>query len=176
MTFSQEPSYVLKVGELTWGLGLLAVTMAIHGLGMLWTLRVTGAFAHRFRNAETFAPSLFRVVLATWMIASVHLLEVLLWAGFIVWKGAIIRGNAYYVALMNYTTLGSEFDLVPGWRLLEGMTGIAGLMTFAWSTGVLMTLAQNFQDRALKLRLRQEANPMPSPPPVEVAAPAIQRK
>ena len=172
-----EPPYVLKLGELMWGLVLLAITTAIHGIGMLWTLRVTGAFAHRFRDAQTFAPSLVRVVLATWMIASVHLVEVFLWAGFLVWKDAVAnRANAYYVALMNYTTLGSEYNLVPGWRLLEGMTGIAGLMTFAWSTGVLMTLAQNFQDRALKLRLLEEAAKLPSKPPAEVPPPAAQRK
>ncbi len=157
LTMSHEPGYVIKVGELLWGLALLAVTMTIHGLGMLWTLRVTGAFARRFKDAGTFAPSLGRVVLATWMITSVHLVEVLVWAVFLVWKGAVsARTNAYFVALMNYTTLGSEFPLTDGWRLLEGMTGIAGLMTFAWSTGVLMTLAQNFQDHALKLRLKEE--------------------
>jgi hypothetical protein len=111
------------------------------------------------------------------MIASVHLVEVFLWAVFLIWKDAVAnRANAYYVALMNYTTLGSEYNLVPGWRLLEGMTGIAGLMTFAWSTGVLMTLAQNFQDRALKLRLLEEAAAHPSKPPAEVAPPTAQRK
>ena len=152
-----EPAYVAKLAELTWGLLLLAVTMTIHGLGMLYTLRVTGAFARRFKDAETFAPSLGRVVLATWMMTSIHLIEVFLWAAFLVWKGAVSEHTlAYYVALMNYTTLGSEYPLSTGWRLLERMTGIAGLMTFAWSTGVLMTLAQNFQDRALKLRLQEE--------------------
>ena len=154
---SYEPGYVVKLGELVWGLALLAVTMTIHGIGMLWTLRVTGAYARRFKNAASFAPSLGRVVLATWMITSVHLLEVLVWAAFLIWKGALsVPTAAFYVALMNYTTLGSEFPLATGWRLLEGMTGIAGLMTFAWSTGVLLTLAQNFQDEALKLRLKEE--------------------
>ena len=91
------------------------------------------------------------------MITSVHLVEVSVWAAFLIWKGAVsVPTAAYYVALMNYTTLGSEFPLATGWRLLEGMTGIAGLMTFAWSTGVLLTLAQNFQDHALKLRLKEE--------------------
>ena len=55
---SHEPGYVIKLGELLWGLALLAVTMTIHGLGMLWTLRVTGAFARRLQETGTFAPSL----------------------------------------------------------------------------------------------------------------------
>jgi len=170
-----EPAYVMKLGELVWGLVLLAVTMTIHGLGMLVTLRVTGAFARRFKDAGTFAPSLGRVVLATWMMTSIHLIEVLVWAFFLVWKGAVSARNlAYYVALMNYTTLGSEYPLATGWRLLEGMTGITGLMTFAWSTGVLMTLAQNFQDHALKLRLREEMEALQAKKGAQVAA--VQQK
>ncbi len=109
------------------------------------------------------------------MITSVHLVEVFVWAGFLVWKGAVTeRTNAYYVALMNYTTLGSEYPLTAGWRLLEGMTGIAGLMTFAWSTGVLMTLAQNFQDHALKLRLQEEMEAVAAKRAAEVVT--VQKK
>jgi hypothetical protein len=33
--------------------------------------------------------------------------------------------------------------------LLEGMNGIAGLLTFAWSTSVLLTLAEAFQQQRL---------------------------
>ena len=42
-------------------------------------------------------------------------------------------------------------NLPLGWRLLEGMLPMAGLMTFAWSTGVLFTLAQDFQSTQLSL-------------------------
>lgn len=56
---------------------------------------------------------------------------------------------AYYFALMEYTTIGSAYNLKLDWRLLEGMNGIAGLLTFAWSTGVLLTLAEEFQSQRL---------------------------
>ena len=70
---------------------------------------------------------------------------------FFVWKGAIPSPSAaYYLALLDYTTLGCEYDLPMKWRLLEGMIAIAGLMTFAWSTGVLFALAQQFQERELR--------------------------
>ena len=52
--------------------------------------------------------------------------------------------SAYYLSLLDYTTLGCEYDLPVNWRLLEGMIAISGLMTFAWSTGVLFALAQEF--------------------------------
>jgi hypothetical protein len=57
---------------------------------------------------------------------------------------------AYYLSLLDYTTLGCEYDLPVKWRLLEGMIAISGLMTFAWSTGVLFALAQEFQERELQ--------------------------
>jgi hypothetical protein len=65
---------------------------------------------------------------------------------------------AYYLALLDYTTLGCEYDLPVKWRLLEGMIAISGLMTFAWSTGVLFALAQEFQGR----ELRRDDGPVPS--------------
>jgi hypothetical protein len=52
---------------------------------------------------------------------------------------------------MQYTTVGSSFNLPLRWRLLDGMLPIAGLMTFAWSTGVLFTLAQDFQSAQLSV-------------------------
>jgi hypothetical protein len=50
---------------------------------------------------------------------------------------------------MEYTTIGSVYNLKLDWRLLEGMNGIAGLLTFAWSTSVLLTLADDFQRQRL---------------------------
>jgi hypothetical protein len=45
--------------------------------------------------------------------------------------------------------IGGAYDLNLDWRLLEGMSGIAGLLTFAWSTRVLLTLADEFQRQRL---------------------------
>lgn len=46
---------------------------------------------------------------------------------------------------MEYTTIGSAYNLKLDGRLLEGMNGIAGLPTFAWSTGILLTRVEDFQ-------------------------------
>jgi hypothetical protein len=98
------------------------------------------------------------LILASWMILIVHLFEVCVWAAFFLWKDALAvppgtgnRSLCYYFALMDYTTLGSSYNLKVNWRLLEGMIAMAGLLTFAWSTGVLLTIAQDFQDQQLRL-------------------------
>ena len=113
--------------------------MAMHGFGMLLILRVNGALKHRFGQNSSFTSGMFILVLASWMILIVHLVEVLSWAAFFLWKNAVNADNVnsslcYYFALMDYTTLGCDYNLVPRWRLLEGMIAIAGLLTFAWST------------------------------------------
>jgi hypothetical protein len=63
---------------------------------------------------------------------------------------------------LNYTTLAAGY-LPQRWRLLEGMLGTAGLLTFAWSTGVLFSLAQNYQEKALQLRKLRRDKQQSSP-------------
>jgi len=144
-------SYVVGVEEIAWGVALVAITMVLHGMGMVWTLRGVHRLKSRLGTNLGLAASLLLLVVAAWLITLTHLVEVFAWAGFFVWKGALPNGSsAYYLALLDYTTLGCEYELPQNWRLMEGMIAIAGLMTFAWSTGVLFSLAQQFKDRELR--------------------------
>jgi hypothetical protein len=149
---SADPLYVTSLEEILWGGTLVAITMALHGFGMMAVLRVNQAATHKVQSTTSLLSNLFPVILASWMIMLVHLTEVIVWAAFFVWKGAFPnRSIAYYFSLNEYTTVGSNFSLPQHWRLLEGMIAISGLMTFAWSTGVLITLAQAFQDQRMQL-------------------------
>jgi hypothetical protein len=148
--------YVTSIEEVSWGGVLVAVTMIIHAFGMPVILRVQGALRSRFEPDPSFAKGIVILILASWSILSVHLLEVVVWAGFFVWKGALpTKSIAYYFALNEYTTVGSAYSLPARWRLLEGMIAMAGLLTFAWSTGILFTLAQDFQAQQLALQKRR---------------------
>ena len=143
--------YVAGFEEIAWGVALVAITMVLHGLGMVWTLRGVHGLKRGLGTDRNLAASLLVLVVAAWLITVTHLIEVFAWAAFLLWKGAMPNASmAYYLALLDYTTLGCEFDLPSKWRLLEGMIAISGLMTFAWSTGVLFALAQEFQARELR--------------------------
>jgi hypothetical protein len=163
-----EPLYVISLHELFWGGILVAITMAMHGLGMLGILRITSRLKHRFERKMGFVSGLSILILSSWMILFVHLTEVVVWASFFLWKGAFPnRSISYYFSLNEYTTVGSNFSLPAHWRLLEGMIATAGLLTFAWSTGILLTLAQEFQDQqmqALKQRREKRASAPTSVP------------
>ena len=165
-----QATYVTSLEEVFWGGTLVAITMAMHGFGMLTVLRANGALKHRFEPNPSFARGLSILILASWMILLVHLIEVLSWAAFFYWKGAVNAPNVntsicYYFALNEYTTVGSNFSLDAHWRLLEGMIATAGLLTFAWSTGVLLTLAQDFQEQQMQIlkRRRERSRPQPKP-------------
>jgi hypothetical protein len=126
---------------------------------MVATLR---AFAKRPAGAKarwTLAGGIGVLVLAAWAIVSVHLVEVAVWAAFLVWRGAFGSiQDAYYFALLQYTTVGSDLSLPERWRLLGGMIAMAGLLTFAWSTTVLLTLAQRFEDAELAALAHRRAS------------------
>ena len=104
---------------------LLAATLVTHGFGMLLTLRLSGAFKARFDKARSFAAGLTTIILASWAIIMVHLIEVFIWAMFFYATNAVSApspgpANAslcYYFALCDYTCLGSNYNLVLHWRL-----------------------------------------------------------
>ena len=153
--------YTTRLEEAVWGLLLVSITLALHGFGMVLTLRAINGIKARLPPLS-FWRGMLLIVLASWMILAIHMAEVDIWAHFFLWKKAVAGAVnnislCYYFALMDYTTLGSNYNLILDWRLLEGTIGIAGLLTFAWSTGILMTLAQEFQDRQLaQLKERRE--------------------
>lgn len=156
-----ELVYVISTEEILWGGMLLAITIALHGLGMVLTLHVSKRLKQQFERLQlqSFLFGVFVLVVAAWMIILVNFLEISVWASFYVWRGAIQNpSTAFYYALVNYTTLDSGY-LPQRWRLLEGVLAMAGLLTFAWSTGVLFTLAQEFQDRALGRPRRDKVDP-----------------
>ena len=146
-----EPSYVVSAEEILCGIILVAITMVVHGIGMILTLYASRSFAERFGKNRSLLSGLSTLILASWIIVLVHCSEVVIWAAFFYfWTGGMPNvSTAYYYALLEYTTLGSSLNLPLHWRLLEGLTAIAGVLTFAWSTGVLLTLAQSFQEQQL---------------------------
>jgi hypothetical protein len=159
--------YVISLDEIMWGGVLLAITMALHGVGMLLTLRVSDYVKQRFEPYDSLVLGLGALILASWMIIMVNLLEIGVWTGFFVWKDAMTNpSRAFYYALANYTTLDSGY-LPLRWRLLEGMLAMAGLLTCAWSTGVLFMLVQEFQEAQLKrLKRRRGKHDSASAPSV----------
>jgi hypothetical protein len=147
--------YVISFEEVAWGTILLAVTMGIHGVGMLATLRMNERMQERFRGSESFVIGVGIIILASWIMLLTSLVEVVVWAVFFVWKEAqTSHSRAMYNVLLNYTELQAGY-LPLRWHLLEGLLGLAGLMTMAWSAGTLYALVDVFQKQQIAVFMRR---------------------
>ncbi len=143
-------THVTSLEEIVWGIVLIAATLAIHAVAMPTTLLASGRLTARLSGREPFLTGVLVLLAGSWMIVVTHLLEVAVWAAFLYLRDAFANASdAYYYALMQYTAVGSDLSLPDRWRLVGGMITMAGLLTFAWSTAVLLTLAQRVQDDGL---------------------------
>ena len=162
--------YVTSAEEVVWGIMLVAITLSMHGMGMILTLYASRSFLIRFDKFQPTLVGLATIILASWLIVLVHCTDIMIWAAFFFfWTDGMPNvSTAYHYAMLEYTTLGSSLNLPLRWRLLEGLIAIAGVLTFAWSTAVLLTLAQNFQEQQLlilqKRREKQQHGSTPSAP------------
>ena len=83
-------NYVTSLEEVLWGITLVAITMAIHSRGMLATLFTCHAVRqHGAEGSVSFLRGGAVLILASWMIVLIHLVELLVWAAFFLWQGAI---------------------------------------------------------------------------------------
>lgn len=148
-------TYVISLDELMWGSFLVAITMAIHGTGMFLILRLVDLLKELFAPMESFLGGLALVIVSSLLIIMTSISEVIVWASFFFLRGAQPNGSiSMYNALLNYTTLQAGY-LPQHWHLLEALLGMAGLLTVAWSTGILYMLAQDFQETQLRKRRRK---------------------
>jgi hypothetical protein len=155
---ADEILYITSTEEMLWGGALVAATLTIHAFGMLQTLHASNKFKDTIGKSGSFAAGMTNLILASWMIIAVHVVEIMMWAGFFQWNHCFANySTANYFAFLEYTTVGSAFNLPLRWRLLEGMIATAGLLGFAWSTGVLLTLAQEFQDQQIQRYKERDA-------------------
>jgi hypothetical protein len=52
-----EPAYVISAEEILWGIILVAMTMIIHGIGMILTLYASRSFADQFGKSRSMLSS-----------------------------------------------------------------------------------------------------------------------
>jgi voltage-gated potassium channel len=70
-----------------------------------------------------------------------HLAQVALWAGFLVWRGALqTYDDAFYFSLVTFATLGyGDIVLAPGYRIFGALQAACGSLMLGWSTALIFT-------------------------------------
>ena len=118
-----EATYVTSLHEAFWGITLIAVIIAIHGAGVIVTLRTGRALQRSHSSQRSFFHGMGTLIVTTLILVRVHF------------------------ALMQYTTVSSSLQLPDNLRLLGGVIPLSGMLTVAWSTSVLFLLSQPFVAR-----------------------------
>lgn len=112
----------------------------MHAIGLALVLRaVTTAGPKSFAQPGRFVWLLVRI---TWWLILVHVLEILVWAGFYVGAGCLPDSEtALYFSGVTYTTLGyGDVVLKEPWRILGPIEGLTGILMCALSTGLFFAV------------------------------------
>jgi hypothetical protein len=122
------------LSQLLIGWGLLALCVAIHASG------ITSALRYLDRAPvpkQDFWPWTWLFVRVAGWVVLIHLAEIVVWAAFYVWSGAMpdLQTAAYFSGV-TYTTTGyGDLLLAKDWRLVGGVESLTGILMCGWSTG-----------------------------------------
>jgi hypothetical protein len=139
----------LMFASWTWGLSLIALTIALHAVGVVTMALVGLRFRVGLENrnlASSYAiPIVIGVIGAVGLLLAVlHGIEAIIWAAAYVWLGAlgsITDGMLYSVDSM--TTRGaSGLMLLPHWRMLGALEAADGMLLFGISTAYMFAVIQ----------------------------------
>jgi ion channel len=127
----------------------MALCVTIHAGGVSWALvrlRRHAGLVQRF----WFDTWLF-VLVAVWMVL-LHLFEIVVWAVFYLWRGAMADlQSALYFSAVTYTTTGYGDVVLPQeWRLLGGVEALTGILMCGWSTGFFFAIVNRLYQPRIK--------------------------
>jgi hypothetical protein len=118
MIFLQtEPIYVVSLKEVLWGGALIALTMGIHGFGMVAVRRFNHIIKDRLGTKLGIMSGIIPIILASCLIFLVHLSEVVIWATFLSGRAALRIRVCHSIFPERIYHGGQKFDLPREWRL-----------------------------------------------------------
>ena len=134
-----------------WGLSLIALTIAIHVMGVV--MMAIAGLAIRVR-LETWNLGCWHVILiatsgigvAGLLLAVLHGIEAAIWAAAYVWLGALDSlKDAVLYSLDSMTTRGaSGLTLEPHWQLMGALEAANGMLLFGISTAFIFAEMQGY--------------------------------
>lgn len=128
-------------------LGLLAITVAIHAVGLVAMLR--GVLRSPALADPRLLPSTWLLIRVVWSLMALHAVEVVVWAGFYWWRGVLPDPeSALYFSGVTYAAIGyGDLVLPPPWRLLAPMEGLVGILMCGLSAGFFFALVTRIHGR-----------------------------
>jgi hypothetical protein len=133
----------------TWGLSLIALTVAIHATGVVMMALVMTRVRTRLEKARLGLRSMILIVIGVvgvvgLLLALLHGVEAVIWAVAYVWLGALGSPvDALLYSVDSMTTRGaSGLVLERHWRMMGALEAADGMLLFGISTAYIFALMQ----------------------------------
>lgn len=133
----------------TWGLSLVALTIALHVIGVTLLVSTLHGLRRRLERRRLDFWRVIAVVVGAFMtmaflLAILHGLEAAIWAGAYLWLGALDSpGAALLYSIDSMATRGaSGFRLQPHWQMMGALEAADGMLLFGISTAFIFTVMQ----------------------------------
>jgi hypothetical protein len=133
----------------TWGLSLIALTIAIHATGVTFLVSVLHGFRLRLESRSLGSAHLIAIVIAAFtamglVLAVLHGIEAAFWAAAYLWLGALDSpGAAILYSVDSMATRGaSGLMLQPHWQMMGALEAADGMLLFGISTAFIFTVMQ----------------------------------
>ncbi len=148
----------------TWGLSLIALTIAIHVTAVAVMVSVLHNIRVRLESRSRGLPHVVVIVIGAitamgLLLAALHGIEAAFWAVAYLWLGALGSPEAAIIySVDSMATRGaSGFTLQPHWQLMGALEAADGMLLFGISTASIFTVMQ-FYYQHLVFRARPDAS------------------
>jgi hypothetical protein len=128
-------------------LALLAACVIVQSAGMLLLIHWLARVHHILESPSARRRVGLLLGLFVWIVL-LHLIQVSLWA-IVFWRARELPTleTAVYFSLVTYTTIGfGDVVLGPGWRVLAGIEGLAGIILIGWSTAFVFAVVNRMYE------------------------------
>jgi hypothetical protein len=136
----------------TWGLSLIALTVAMHGAGvilMAWrglSIRARIESRNHLTLRHVAAIQIGLIGTVGLLLAALHGIKAALWAAAYWWLGALNSPtDAILYSVDSMSTRGaSGLVLEPHWRMMGALEGMDGMLLFGISTAYIFAMMQAY--------------------------------
>ncbi|MDE1570944.1 ion channel [Aquabacter sp. P-9] len=128
--------------ELWYGLVFSLINIALQAMATVITIRLLRIASTRLTARRKVATLMVVMMMTAAVLTLAHIIQVRIWALSYVLVGAVDPPhNAFYLAFVNFTTLGYG-DVLPSkeWRILGPLTAANGMLLFGWSTALMFAV------------------------------------
>jgi len=141
-------SFTFLFIDIICGLIGLTIILVFHGSALNHILMRFERFTKRNLEQKQHNRVFFHFYVAFIFFALVHISEIFMWSGIIMWLNLIPDTvQAILFAGSCYTTVGFVSDILPvGWKSMAFFIAFTGLFSLAWTTSVMIGMTALYKE------------------------------